>query len=185
GVVAAHELVDEVVVVRVVAEHHVAADVVGEALVVGERRGQPAHVVGPLQDHPVVVAQLLEPVAGAQAGGAGADDDDAGIGAPVGLRRGHQAASAAIGPEPAPVSATARAMSAMSEADSSTAAAPIHPSTCSGLRAPTMAADTPGQASTHATASSGRLHPTRSAMRRSRSTRARLRERFGSWNSVA
>jgi hypothetical protein len=45
GEVATHQLVDEIVVVRVVAEHHVATDVVGEARLVGERRGEATDVV--------------------------------------------------------------------------------------------------------------------------------------------
>ena len=73
----AHQPVDEPVVVLVVAEHHVAADVPGEPVLVGERGGEAADAIVRFEDHPVVVAQLGEPVAGAEAGRPGPDDDDA------------------------------------------------------------------------------------------------------------
>jgi hypothetical protein len=65
-VVAAHQLVDELVVVRVVAEHDVATDVVREALLVGERRRETTDVVVRLEDHEVLVAELTQAVAGAR-----------------------------------------------------------------------------------------------------------------------
>ena len=57
------------------------------------------------------------------------------------------------------------------------------PSTCRVVRAPTIAAVTPGCASTQATPSVGSPTPSPSATILKRSTNARLRETAGSWNA--
>ncbi len=86
------------------------------------------------------------------------------------------------GPEPAPVRSIAARISARSVGSSRREAAAIQPSTCSGLRAPTIAPVTPGQASVQATATAETETPCRAAIGRSASRSARLRERLGSWN---
>ncbi len=63
------------------------------------------------------------------------------------------------GPAPAPLLPTARAISSRSSRVSSRVAAPIHPSTCSGDRAPTMAPVTPGQARVQAIATAPTVVP--------------------------
>ena len=83
------------------------------------------------------------------------------------------------GPAPAPVRSTARAISSKSFALSCTFAAATHASTCSGLRAPTIAPVTPGHASVHATATAEMETRWRSATGRSASRNSRLFFRFG------
>src|SRR2546425_1635891 len=61
-------------------------------------------------------------------------------------------ATGRVGPVPPPVRAIAAAISSRSAAVSSSVAAPIQPSTCPAVRAPTIAPVTPGHASVHATA---------------------------------
>src|ERR1700687_227668 len=63
-------------------------------------------------------------------------------------------------------------MSSRSCGVSTIEAAPIQPSTCAGLRAPTMAPVTPGQASVHAMAIAATPVPRRCATGFSASTRA-------------
>src|SRR5690606_32526307 len=72
-----HEAIEDLVVVLVVAEHDVPANVPGEAGGIGETAGQPADVRQSVVDVEVGVSEFLEAVARAQAGGPGADDDDA------------------------------------------------------------------------------------------------------------
>src|SRR5687767_11874129 len=67
---ALHQRV-EIVVVR---ELHVAADIPRESGLVSEARGETADVVVLLDDENAVLAELLQPIRGAEAGGAGADD---------------------------------------------------------------------------------------------------------------
>ena len=74
-----HQPVDEPVVVLVVAEHHVAADVPGEPVVVGERGGEAADAIGRLRGSPSRRSPARQPVPGAEAGRAGADDNDPGL----------------------------------------------------------------------------------------------------------
>ena len=78
-VVRAHQIVEALVVVLVMAEHDVPADVPREAGGVGEAAGQAADVGQAVVDLEVAVAELLEAVAGAESRGAGADDDDPGF----------------------------------------------------------------------------------------------------------
>src|ERR1019366_2153953 len=89
----------------------------------------------------------------------------------------------ATGPEPAAVCRRAPAIAARSDTSRSSDPAAIQPSTCSGLRAPTMAPVTPGDARVQATATADTVTPWRSAMGRSASRSAMLRERCGSVNS--
>lgn len=69
---ALHELVE----VTVVGKLDVSADVPGKALFVGETRGETARVVGLLENQEIGYAEFLETVGGAEAGGAGAEDDE-------------------------------------------------------------------------------------------------------------
>src|SRR5215469_16625581 len=88
-------------------------------------------------------------------------------------------------PVPAPVLSIAFAISSRSAWVNSRLPPPIQPSTCSGERAPTIAAVTPGQLSTHAIATEETDVPRRFAIGRNASRRARLRSRFGELNSGA
>src|SRR5262249_18470884 len=79
--------VEEVVVVGVVAELHVPADVPGEALGVHVARRQAARPIARLDHRIVAEPALLESVGGAQPSRAGAEDHDRpGIGHPRGVR---------------------------------------------------------------------------------------------------
>jgi len=62
--IGAHQLVEDLVVVGVVAEHDVAADVPGEAGGVGEGMGQATYVGVAVVETEVLVAQLLEAISG-------------------------------------------------------------------------------------------------------------------------
>ena len=73
-VVVTQHLLDEIVEVGVVAEHHVAAVVPDEPVRVVVARRQPAHMVGRLVDVPVVVTEFAEAVGRTEAGRAGAED---------------------------------------------------------------------------------------------------------------
>src|SRR5579859_4668169 len=74
------------------------------------------------------------------------------LGRPAGALWVLQASFGLAGPLPASSASIALAIFAMSSAESWSEAASIQPSTCCGLRAPTMAPVTPGHASVHATA---------------------------------
>lgn len=63
------------------------------------------------------------------------------------------------GPAPAPVRSMRPSISSRSSGVSSSEAAATHPSTCAGVRAPTIATDTLGQASTHAMATAETVVP--------------------------
>src|SRR5665647_750062 len=76
----------------------------------------------------------------------------------------------------------ATAISSRSSSVSSTDALSIHPSTCSGERAPTMAPLTPGQRVTQATATAATVAPRRAPMGRRASRSDRLRPSSGSLN---
>ena len=91
----------------------------------------------------------------------------------------------ASGPQPAPVCCVAVAISSRSDGASVSEAASIQPSTCAGVRAPTMAPVTPGHASVHAIASAETEVSWRVAIRRSASRKARFRPSRGCWNSGA
>src|ERR1700716_3969892 len=80
-----------------------------------------------------------------------------------------------MGPDPACVRSTAAAISARSAASSVRLPAVIHPSTCCGERAPTIAPLTPGQLSVQATATAAIDPPYRDAIGCSASRRGRLR----------
>src|SRR5207302_6506326 len=73
-------------------------------------------------------------------------------GAEAGGRYATTRCAGRTGPDPARVLMIAAAISSTSAGVSSSVAAPIHPFTCSGVRAPTIAPVTPGQASVQATA---------------------------------
>ena len=79
-----------------------------------------------------------------------------------------------MGPTPAPVRRIAAAMSSRSSAVSVSDAAPIQPWTCSGARAPTIAPDTPGQASSHAIATADVVVAWRFATGRSASRKVQV-----------
>ncbi len=74
--VVAHQFVEDVVVVFVVAEHDVAADVPGETGGVGVTARQAAQVGQAVVHHEIGVAHLLEAVCRPQAGRTGPDDDN-------------------------------------------------------------------------------------------------------------
>jgi hypothetical protein len=52
------------------------ADVPGETVIIKERGGQTTHMGVALEELPVGVTQFMEMMGGAQAGGAGAEDED-------------------------------------------------------------------------------------------------------------
>jgi hypothetical protein len=81
------------------------------------------------------------------------------------------------GPLPAPVVAIAAAISRRSSGIRRSVAASSQPSTCAGLRAPTMAPVTAGHAKVHATVTSATLLSCRAAIGRTASARTRLRIR--------
>src|SRR5262249_287037 len=75
-VVLAHQLVENLVVVLVVAEHHVPADVPRETGGVGKAARQATNVWRALIHLEVIEAELFESIRFAQARGASADDDE-------------------------------------------------------------------------------------------------------------
>ena len=79
----------------------------------------------------------------------------------------------------------AEAISSSSSSVSTMEAAPIQPSTCFGVRAPTIAPVTPGHASVHAMAIADTEVARRSAIERRASRSWRFRRRFGAWKSGA
>lgn len=82
------------------------------------------------------------------------------VGAPLpAQRRAATSTGGRAGPAPAPVRAMAAAISSKSAASSSSRAASIQPSTWAGVRAPTIAPLTPGQARVHATATAATVVP--------------------------
>jgi hypothetical protein len=93
--------------------------------------------------------------------------------------------SGRTGPPPAFVRSMADAISTKSCCVSETEAAPIQPSTCSGVLAPTIAPVTAGHARSHAMAIEATDVSCRLAIGRSASRRARLRPRSGCPNSGA
>ena len=78
------------------------------------------------------------------------------------------------GPVPAPLLLTAAAISVRSLSSRTRSAAASQPSTCCGLRAPTIAPLTPGKARVQATATAPRLTPSRSATGRSPSNQGQV-----------
>ncbi len=76
-VVTVQHLLDELVEVRVVAEHHMAAVVPDEPVGIVVAPRQAPHVVGGFVHIPVGMAELAEAVGGAKTGGSGAEDHDA------------------------------------------------------------------------------------------------------------
>ena len=75
----AHEPLEALVVVGVVAEHHVPADVPSEPLRIDERVGQPPDVPVAIEHLEVRVSQLFEPVRAPKPRWTGTDDDDFGV----------------------------------------------------------------------------------------------------------
>src|SRR4051794_15128377 len=71
------ERVEHVVVIRVVAELHVTADVPREAAVVDDAGSQSTGSGSAIEENVIGVPELLQPVCGAESGRSGADDDDA------------------------------------------------------------------------------------------------------------
>src|SRR3984893_1269736 len=88
-----------------------------------------------------------------------------------------------VGPTPACVRSTALAISSRSSGARVKLPAAIHPSTCSGDRAPTIAPLTPGQLKVQAIATAETETPCRDAIGRRASRSDRLRLTNGSLNS--
>src|SRR4051794_6000321 len=70
------ERIEHVVIVGVVAELHVAADIPGETLWIDEAGGESARAAAAIDQNMINMSELLQAVRGTESGGAGADDED-------------------------------------------------------------------------------------------------------------